>query len=379
MTTPLRKTVERYLQLCSQTLRPSSVQGKRTDIQSLTLFLRQHYPSVRSWDQVQRCPHIERWLTHLHDSPLKPNTRITRIGALRRFFDDMFDWQWQEMPPSNLIRQTDLPPKEYHLPKPLPRDVDQALTEALKRTPSLRAMGLLLLRQTGMRLGELIDLDLNALDSRDPDNPTLLIPLGKTRTEHVIPVSTETASIVKAIQAQRATQTSWGQPLPPSVARYLMVDHLGKRPSPPSYGLTLKKLAPSISTTERLHPHRLRHTFATEMIRAGMNVQVLMKILGHTNAAMTMRYVEIANADLRRNYDNAMKQLGGLKNLNLPEPAPRCPNPAHLRDIMNIIITTLETRHRDNSDTSLASPLARLVKRLRRTRNDLCLLLDKIE
>lgn len=379
MTTPLRKTVERYLQLCSQTLRPSSVNGKRTDLQSLTLFLRQHYPSVRSWDQVRRYPHIERWLNQLHDSPLKSNTRITRIGALRRFFDDMLDWQWPEAPPPNLILQTDLPPKEYHLPKPLPRDVDQTLTDALKRAPSLRTMGLLLLRQTGMRLGELIDLDVNALNNSEPDNFTLHIPLGKTRMEHVIPVSAETAAIIKVIHAQRATQTSWGQPLPPSVTRYLMVDHLGKRPSRCSYGLTLKKLATSLSTTERLYPHRLRHTFATEMIRAGMSVQALMKILGHTNAAMTMRYVEIATADLRQAYDNAVKHLGVLKNLNLPVPVTPCAEPTNVRNILSILITSLETLHRDNANTTMASSLARFVKRLRRTHDDLDRLLEKAE
>ena len=58
-----------------------NVEGKRRDLLSLTLFLRQHYPTVRSWEQVQRYPHLERWLNHLHDSPLKPNTRMTHPPA----------------------------------------------------------------------------------------------------------------------------------------------------------------------------------------------------------------------------------------------------------------------------------------------------------
>jgi len=374
--TPLRQAVERYLRLCSQTLRPGSVKGKRTDLQSLVRLLRKHYPNVRSWSQVQRVPHIENWLDQLHDSPLKPNTRITRIGAVYRFFDDMRDWQWPDPPPPNLIFQTDLPPKEYHLPKPLPLDVDQALQAALRRTPSLRALGLRLLRQTGMRVGELVDLDLNALDQREPNHFTLRLPLGKTRTEHIIPVSAETAQIVRAIQAQRGTQRTWG-PIPPAVAPYLMVDHRGKRPSRCTYGLTLKELAPTLPTAENLHPHRLRHTFATEMIRAGMSVQALMKILGHTNAAMTMRYVEIAAADLRREYDKAMQQLAVLRNLPLPVPPARTTEPTHLHDLIEILITTLETLHRDRAHTALASPLARFVKRLRRSRDDLQHLLEK--
>ena len=77
----------------------------------------------------------------------------------------------------------------------MPRDVDQDLQAALRQTPSLRTLGLRLLRLTGMRVGELVDLDLNALDQREPNHCTLRIPLGKTRTEHVIPVSAETAQI----------------------------------------------------------------------------------------------------------------------------------------------------------------------------------------
>ena len=374
--TPLRQAIERYLRLCSQTLRPSSVQGKRTDLQSLARLLRKHYPAVRSWAQVQRCPHIERWLNQLHDSSLKPNTRITRIEAVRRFFDDMLDWQWPDPPLPNLLFQTDLPPKEYHLPKPLPPDVDQALQAALRRTPSLRTWGLRLLRQTGMRVGELADLDLNALDQREPNHFTLRLPLGKIRMEHVIPVSAETAQIVQTIQAQRGIQRTWG-PIPPAVAPYLMVDHRGKRPSICTYGLTLNKLASALPISERIHPHRLRHTFATEMIRAGMSVQVLMKILGHTNAAMTMRYVEISAADLRREYEKAMQQLGVLKTLPLPEPFPLTPEPSHLHAIVEILISTLETLHRDRSQTAMALPLARFVKRLRRSRDDLRRLLEK--
>jgi len=378
MTDPLQQTVERYLRLCSQTLRPSSVRVKRTDLLCMVQFLHDHYPEVRSWAEVRRVPHIEGWLNHLHDSPLKPNTLIERIGALHRFFDDMLDWQWPEAPPPGLIRHEDLPPEEYHLPKPLPQDVDQAMKEVLRRAQSLRAMGLLLLRQTGMRIGEMADLDVNALDNRDPHNSTLHVPMGKTRTERVIPVNAETADIVHAIQAQRGSKLG-SEPMPASAAKYLMVDPRGKRPNIHTYRRTLRKLTRYISTTEHIHPHRLRHTFATEMARAGMSIQVLMKLLGHRDAKMTMQYVEVATTDLRRDYDNALEQLKVLKNLKLPEPVSRSTDPTNLRGIIDILITTLETLHQDSANTAMSSPLARFVKRLRRTRDDLNRLFTKTE
>jgi hypothetical protein len=52
-------------------------------------------------------------------------------------------------------------------------------------------------------------------------------------------------------------------------------------------------------------PHQLRHTFATEMLRAGVSFPVLMKLLGHTDPEMTMRYVDVALTDLQREFHQA--------------------------------------------------------------------------
>ncbi|MFZ0734292.1 MAG: tyrosine-type recombinase/integrase, partial [Candidatus Sulfotelmatobacter sp.] len=60
---------------------------------------------------------------------------------------------------------------------------------------------------------------------------------------------------------------------------------------------------PRIST--RIVPHQLRHTFATEMLRAGVSFPVLMKLLGHTDPEMTMRYVDVALTDLQREFHQA--------------------------------------------------------------------------
>ena len=378
MTDSLQPTLERYLRLCSQTLRPSSVRVKRLDLQCAVQFLHAHYPELCAWADVRRVPHIEGWLHDLHASPLKPNTRIERIGALRCFLDDMIAWQWPEAPPPPKIYPEDLPLQEHHLPKPLPQDVDAAVQAALASVNTLAAMGLRLLRLTGMRIGELVDLDVNALDRRDSKNSTLHVPMGKTRTERVIPITTATVELVHAIQAQRGIRLG-SKPMPQAVAQYLMVDPRGQRIVPRTYFRSLKRLTRHIQSTEKIHPHRLRHTFATEMARAGMCVQVLMRILGHQDAKMTMQYIDVAAVDLRREYDNALKQLGLLKNLKMPSLTPHGPLLATLPDILDILIKRVESLHRDSADTRLAANFARFVKRLRRTRDDLLVLLEKPE
>lgn len=376
MIDPLQQPLDRYLTLCSQTLSHSTVRDKRHDIQELIQLLRSHHPEVRSWADVRRFPHIESWLKYLHECPLKPKTRAARIGHLYRFFDDMIEWQWPDAPLPDLIHHEDLPPQEHILPKPLPKDVDLAVQEALRGKSRLTAMGLLLLRLTGMRIGEMTRLKLNALDERDPGNCTLHVPIGKTRTERVIPVNGETINLVRSIEKQRGSKLG-SEAMPKSSEDYLMVNPHGKRLARQTYWCALRTFTRHIQTPEHIHPHRLRHTFATEMIHAGMSVQVLMKILGHTNASMTMHYVEIAAADLRYDYDKAIQQLGVLKNFHLPDTINQCPTPASLHDIFNIVIQSLATLHRDTADTATASQLGRLLKRLRRTRDDLEHLLEQ--
>ncbi len=366
------------MRLCGQRLRPSSLCIKRGSLLGLARFLRSHYPHIRSWAHLQRVPHIEAWLNALHDSTLKANTRLLRIGDVELFLDDLSRWQWPDAPPPGLLQPEDRPAQEYHLPKPFPHEVDQLVQSALRQEPTLAAMGLLLLRHTGMRIGEMRDLSRNALDCRRPDRFTLLVPMGKNRTERVIPLEDKTAQIVQTIQGQRGSKLG-SRPIPQATSKYLMVDPLGRRLGRGLCSKTLKNVTQHLLPTEHIHPHRLRHTFATEMIRAGMSVQVLMKILGHVNPAMTMRYVEVTAADLRRDYDKALDQLTILRRIPLPDPVASATTLTGLHDLFHLLISCLEALRRDTANTPSDFPMRRFVKRLRRTRDDLLQLLEKNE
>jgi hypothetical protein len=70
----------------------------------------------------------------------------------------------------------------------------------------------------------------------------------------------------------------------------------------------LHQVCHSLGLSTRLVPHQLRHTYATQMIRSGVGFPALMTLLGHTSPDMTMRYVEVALTDLRREFDLARSQ-----------------------------------------------------------------------
>ena len=70
----------------------------------------------------------------------------------------------------------------------------------------------------------------------------------------------------------------------------------------------LKRVARTASITENVHPHRLRHTYATELLRSGVSLIGVMKLLGHKTLRMTLRYVEVTDEDLGREYLIAIEQ-----------------------------------------------------------------------
>lgn len=368
----LTDTMQRYLRRYSTILRPNTIRNKHESIQSLIRCLTRSHPEIRSWNQLQRS-HIDEWLQHL--LYLSPNTRIMRIQYTSRFFYDMTAWQWPQAPSPDLITPQDLPPRPHILPKPLPPSVDQTLQKALASIHTLTAYGLRLLRLTGMRTGEMVDLSVHALTEVNASQFTLRVPIGKTREERIIPISAEAVSLIHAILAQRGRKRRT-KTLPHTNTNYLMINESGRWLTRQSYWLALKKIAQQIPATENIYPHRLRHTFATEMARGGMSVPALMKILGHRTPEMTIRYVEVANTELQYAYFQAISQLKMLNGLQPTVSAPLSSTTANskpplIADLITTIIKRLECVRRDTNNTQTMEELHRFIKRIRKARDDL--------
>jgi hypothetical protein len=83
----------------------------------------------------------------------------------------------------------------------------------------------------------------------------------------------------------------------------------------------LHQVCYSLGFSTLIVPHQFRHTYATELLRAGISFPVLMKLLGHTNPEMTMRYVDVALTDLKREFHQARSNPKYLT----PQPTPSSP------------------------------------------------------
>jgi integrase len=162
-TSSLDQIFETHLSTLALTLRPNSVADYRCVAGRFLFWLRAAFPQVCRLSQLRRDPHLLAWFRHLCEQqpPLSKQTRRCYLLGLRRMLDDLAANGHAVAP--DLIRREDFPPLPRYLPRPLSPQDDQLLQQELRRTDDLTANALLLIRATGIRIRECINLPLDCL------------------------------------------------------------------------------------------------------------------------------------------------------------------------------------------------------------------------
>ncbi|MDA8282324.1 MAG: tyrosine-type recombinase/integrase, partial [Actinomycetota bacterium] len=149
-------------------------------------------------------------------------------------------------------------------PKSLPRylgpDADRRLREALEGSKSrLVADGLLLLRATGLRIGELLDLELDCVHEVPGQGAWLKVPLGKLQSERMVPLDEDSLALLDHIVELRSPVRPLVHPRHGRRCAFLLT-HYGKRVSPAALRDELARAAATAGVPP-VTPHQLRHTF----------------------------------------------------------------------------------------------------------------------
>lgn len=217
---PVRTALVAYLERKRATCAPKTVSSLATRLMHFGVFLARTDPALRSIADLQRCRHIETYLSTQVDAiNTKTNQVITvaersrRVLALAGFLTDITEWGWPDAPTRRLVFRDDIPRLPKVLPRYLPVDADRRLTEQL-RTPGsgneLAACALRLQRACGLRIGELLDLELDCVHEVPEHGAWLKVPLGKLESERMVPLDEEVLDLIDHIIAIRSP----GQPLP---------------------------------------------------------------------------------------------------------------------------------------------------------------------
>jgi site-specific recombinase XerD len=315
------RAMQRYLQARSAVLRHATLSGL---CDSLTVFgehLGQQHPEVRSLRQLDRS-HIEdflaanairRWRGRVaRDRQVSPSVVHATVLDVRNFLDDISAWGWAERPPRQLLFAADIP----RLPRPLPRaltpgDDARLMAAVAKPDDAFSRNGLALLRGAGLRLGELLDLELGSVIDYGPAGSWLKVPLGKLGTERSVPLDPDTLAALDAWTEHRGLQRARPHPRTGRLTDFLFSER-GQRLGPwrirsgLNQAVAVAGLTGADGRPLRVVPHQLRHTYATTLANAGMSLQALMALLGHVTAEMTLRYATLASPTLRAAYAEAI-------------------------------------------------------------------------
>jgi site-specific recombinase XerD len=310
----VRRPMVAYLERLHGTHARSSVQGTASELAHFGRFLARHHPGLPSLAALGRQAHIEPYLNevaaavnHRTGAPIAASSARKRIQSVGIFLDAIAEWGWPEAPARRLIFPRDAPRLPHPLPRYLPPDSERVLIAALEDSPNrLYADALLLLRATGMRMGELVDLELDCVHEVPGSGAWLKIPLGKLLTERMVPIDEETLKLIDRITQHRSPGRPLRHPRTAKLADFLLTRQ-GRRVSAYTLRDELHRAAAEAGI-EDVVPHQLRHTYATALVNAGCSLQALMALLGHVSAEMSLRYGRLFDATVRDEYQRALTQ-----------------------------------------------------------------------
>jgi len=326
----LRPSFAAYLHRKAATLHPDTVSSLATRLSHFGRFLAEIDPDLTSLASLDRQRHIEPYLNATTTAINQKNGEaITRADQARRilavsgFLADITEWGWEDAPARKLIFRSDVPRLPAPLPRYLPIDADRRLGDALEASEfRLAADALLLQRACGLRIGELLDLELDCVHELADNGAWLKVPLGKLMTERMVPLDDETVALIDRIVATRSGGRPLRHPRSGRPAEFLFTHH-GRRLGQQALRTELDRAAAAASIAH-VTPHQLRHTFATAMVNAGVSLQALMALLGHVSAEMSLRYGRLFDQTVRAEYERAL-DLAKTRIGPLPERRTRIP------------------------------------------------------
>jgi site-specific recombinase XerD len=330
---PLAPVFDRAVDSLGVGLSPETTRHYRGTARNFVSYLGTDHPEVKCLDQLRREPHILGWMSRLHSQAPQLSTAsyINRLIALRSIFNELA-WTEQLSELAHLIRREDIPRFPQRLPRPLTAEQDELLQKEFLRRNDLGGNAFLLIRHTGMRIGECADLSFDCLRSTGPNQWAVHVPLGKLKTERMVPVDSFVCELVQRLRFFRSLDSlaADGRLLARPNTKAALVRHFRDY---------LHQVCHALSLSTRIVPHQLRHTYASEMLRNGVGLPAVMKLLGHTSPEMTVQYLDVTLNDLQRAFELARSKPRHL----VPQPKVTC---APLREgLGGVLDSLLATQH----------------------------------
>ena len=281
--------VDSFLALSAARLAPRTLEAYRRDLADLAQFL-DGSPADATTERLQA------YVAQMRADGLAASTIARRVAAIRSFFRHQVLVDARTENPAAAL---ELPRRRRALPKTLsPGEVERLIDAATGVTPrALRDQALVeLLYGAGLRVSEAVGLDKAGVDLEN----RLVRALGKGSKERIVPLGRPAVDALNRYLAR-------GRPyLDRRHRSELFLNAQGGPLTRAGAFLILRKLAEKAGLEpERVHPHLLRHSFATHLLEGGADLRSVQEMLGHADLATTELYTHVSDRRRRELYFRA--------------------------------------------------------------------------
>jgi len=288
-----QQAIDAFLQYLAQEKRmsPHTVTNYQRDLKQLTAFCQQLELPV--WQSI-KSSHIRQLISQLHRQGLASRSIQRLLSATRSFYRYLIR---EGLADNNPAQAVQAPKGEKRLPATLDVDQMSGLLDGTQQNTMIgsrdRAM-MELFYSSGLRLAELASLDLRDVDF----GAELVHVLGKGNKQRIVPVGTQA---IKALQNWLKTRDE----LDFLEQSALFITQQGNRLGVRSIQKRLSYWGKKQGISDKVHPHRLRHAFASHMLEASGDLRAVQELLGHADISTTQIYTHVDFQHLAKVYDDA--------------------------------------------------------------------------
>jgi integrase/recombinase XerC len=328
----MRQSVAKFLEYLRSVRNssPHTISNYGKDLEQFVVFLTPPGVQTASLGKINH-QMIREFVAHLHEAGLEKSSVARKLAALRSYFKYCVREGLLKENPARLVPTPKLPkripnvlsaeemsgfldqladaqnPQEVHR-KRKARRVPLGLTPqaSLKLEDSLllsrdRAI-LELLYAAGLRVSELTGLNLVDMDQKDQ----VVRVTGKGRKERIVPYGAKAADALRLYWPMREkllhdNRNSAAKTNPEAV----FLNYMGTRLTQRSVGRIVKKYVKLVNINWDMHPHSLRHAFATHLLADGADLRAIQELLGHQSLSTTQKYTHASIRQLMDIYDKA--------------------------------------------------------------------------
>ena len=251
-------------------------------------------PEVKDIDALA----IREWLGHLYEQRLSAVSMRRKLAAVRSFFKFLLR---EGLVDKNVARMVRTPKAPKTLPAVMTAEQTNALVDGVspaadkfERPYPARDLAIFeLLYGCGLRISELVGLNLDDFDF----NERWIRVRGKGKKERQVPYTGKASEALDRYRALRQPDRE--------NAQALFLNHLGRRLTDRGARGIVKFYAGMITGDSSIHPHSLRHAYATHLLSDGADLRAIQELLGHARLSTTQKYTQVSLSDLMAVYDKA--------------------------------------------------------------------------